>query len=418
MKNTILENINQRIIETAKILKLEKPVLEKLLRPNRCKKILIPVKMDGGRVKKFKGYRCQHNDARGPYKGGIRFHPEVSETEASALAAIMTLKTALLNLPLGGAKGTVEVDVRMLSEQELEKLSRGYIRGMAGIIGPNLDIPAPDINTNAKIMGWMLDEYEKIVGCHAPGAITGKPLSLGGSEVREYATGQGALFVIDEAVKKLGIAATAGQVKKDARIGIQGFGNAGSFMAKLLEREGYKIVAISDLCATVFNYMGLEVDDVIKYRDKNGCVGGYPGGQESKTDVVEHEVDILIPAAMENTITKKNAAHIKAKLIVELANSPITPEADEILNRKNIPIVPDILANAGGVTVSYFEQVQNATNYYWTEEEVLEKLKNKMVTAFNEVWKAKKKYGVSFRTAANVVAIERVAEAMRARGLS
>lgn len=390
-------------------LKIDGNIFEQLKSPRRCLEVSIPVKMDNGKIKVFRGYRCQHNNARGPYKGGIRFKNDVNQDEIKALAMLMTWKTALLDLPLGGAKGGIEVDPKKLSERELENLSRGYIRAIMSIIGPNLDIPATDINTNSRIMGWMLDEFENIAGYHSPGVITGKTLSIGGSYVRQYATGQGALYVVREAVKKIGF-------EKNSAVGIQGFGNAGSFMAKLLGKEGFKIVVISDLDGTIFNYMGLNVDDVIEHKNNTGSIVGYKGSQDSKEDAVGCEVDILIPAAMEGTIHKENADRIKAKLIVELANGPVTPEADVILDKKNIPIIPDILANAGGVTVSYFEQVQNASNYYWTEEDVLSKLEEKMKTAFDEVWKTKEKYEISLRLAAHIIGVKRVVEAMKDRG--
>jgi glutamate dehydrogenase/leucine dehydrogenase len=405
----MLNSVLLQLDKVNKILKIESNIFAQLKRPQRCLDVSIPVKMDNGEIKIFSGYRCQYNNAKGPYKGGIRFKTGVNQNEVNALAALMTWKTALMDLPLGGAKGAVDVDPKKLSITELENLSRGYIRAIMKIIGSDLDIPAPDINTDAKIMGWMLDEYEKIIGRHEPGAITGKPLNLGGSEVREYATGQGALYIANRAIEKLGL-------PKNATVGIQGFGNAGSFVAKLLQKEGYRVAVVSDLCGTVFNYMGIDVEDLMEYRKNSGSVCGYKGAQDSKKDAIEHEVDILIPAAMENTINKNNADKIRAKLIIELANSPVTPEADEILNKKNIPVIPDILANAGGVTVSYFEQVQNASNHYWTEKEVLAKLKEKMELAFDSVWKTKEKYEVDFRLAANIVGVKRVAEAMKNRG--
>ncbi|MFH0969714.1 MAG: Glu/Leu/Phe/Val dehydrogenase [Patescibacteria group bacterium] len=405
----IFDNILLQLEKVNKILKISPNIFEQLKSPQKCLDVSIPVRMDNGKIKVFKSYRCQYNNARGPYKGGIRFKTGVNQNEVNALAALMTWKTALMDLPLGGSKGAVDVDPRKLSNKELENLSRGYIQAIAKIIGPSLDIPAPDINTDAKIMGWMLDEYEKIAGQHVSGVITGKPLSLGGSKVREYATGQGALYIANKAIKKLGLS-------KNATVGIQGFGNAGSFVAKLLQKEGYRVAVVSDLCGTVFNYMGIDVEDLMEHKKNAGSVCGYKGAQDSKKDAIEHEVDILIPAAMEGTINKKNAGRIKARLIMELANGPVTPEADEILDKKNIPVIPDILANAGGVTVSYFEQVQNASNYYWTEKEVLAKLKEKMNSAFDEVWRTKEKYKVDLRLAANIVGVKRVVEAMKARG--
>lgn len=404
------ENALKHLEEVKSLIKLEDNIYSQLQAPQKILEVSIPVKMDNGEIKMFTGYRSQYSNARGAYKGGIRFHPDVNVSEVKALSAWMTWKTAVVNIPLGGGKGGVIVDPRQLSVRELEQLSRGYIRAIYKLIGPDVDVPAPDVYTDPRIMGWMMDEYEKLVGSHKPGVITGKPLSIGGSEARGYSTAQGAVYVLNEAVKRVGL-------DKGATVGIQGFGNAGMFMAKLLQKQGYKIVVISDSKGTACNYMGLDINGIERHKKETGSVLNYPGGDQTTGDhCLEYEVDILIPAALENSITKDNAGKIKAKLVVELANGPITPEADEILNKKNILVVPDILANAGGVAVSYFEQVQNAYTYYWTEEEVLKKLESAMVRAFNEVWKEKETYQTSMRMGAYALAVKRVAQAMKDRG--
>ena len=404
------ENSLKQLEQVKSLIKLEDNIYSQLQAPQKVLEVSIPVKMDNGEIKMFTGYRSQYNNARGPYKGGIRFHPDVNVSEVKALSAWMTWKTAVVNIPLGGGKGGVIVDPKQLSVRELEQLSRGYIRAIYKLIGPDVDVPAPDVYTDPRIMGWMMDEYERLVGSHKPGVITGKPLSIGGSEARSYSTAQGAVYVLNEAVKRVGLS-------KGATVAIQGFGNAGMFMAKLLQKQGYKIVVISDSGGTSCNYMGINVDDIEIHKKETGSVLDYPGGDKTKGDhCLEHEIDILIPAALENSITKENVGSIKAKLVVGLANGPITPEADEILNKKNILVVPDILANAGGVAVSYFEQVQNAYGYYWTEEEVLKKLEDVMVRAFNETWKEKENYQTSMRMGAYALAVKRVAQAMKDRG--
>ena len=392
------------------MIKLDENIHEQLRSPRRFLEVSIPVKMDNGSVKVFQGYRSQYNDARGPFKGGIRFHPEVSVEEVKALSAWMTWKTAVVNIPLGGGKGGVIVNPKELSDMELERLARGYIRSIHKIIGPHTDIPAPDVYTDPRIMGWMMDEYEKIKGEHLPGVITGKPLSLGGSLVRKYSTAQGAVYALLEAVDKIGLS-------KKSRVAIQGFGNAGSYVAKLLAQEGFIIAAISDSQGTIVNPLGLDVEKITQFKKENGTVKDFPGAESLKgSQILEQDVDILIPAALEGVITEKNADKIKAKLIVELANGPITLEADKVLEKKNILVVPDILANAGGVVVSYFEQVQNAYSYYWEEKLILDRLEKKMRQAFREIWQEKETYLCSLRMGAYALAVKRVVEAMQARG--
>ncbi|MFA7208682.1 MAG: Glu/Leu/Phe/Val dehydrogenase [Parcubacteria group bacterium] len=411
-----MENAYGNFLNSLKIVRnlisLEDNIYNQLLEPKRLLEVNIPVKMDNGKIKVFKGFRSHFNDARGPFKGGIRFHPDVSYDEVRALSAWMSIKTAVVNIPLGGGKGGVIVDPKELSENELEKLSRGYISAIYKFVGPELDIPAPDMYTDPRIMGWMLDEYEKLAGRHLPGVITGKPLSIGGSAARSYSTAQGGLYVLWEAVKKLGL-------PDQSTVAIQGFGNAGYNMAQILQTNGYKIVAVSDSKGTVVNRMGLDVDELYKHKQKTGSVANYMGAEEvGIAHCFEQEVDILIPAALENSIHKDNAREIKAKLIVELANGPITPEADEILVDMGVLVVPDILANAGGVTVSYFEQVQNAYGYYWSEEDVLQKLEKTMRIAFDEIWAKKEEYKTDMRIAAYILAVERIAQAMKDRGMA
>lgn len=395
--------------EMAGIIGLEKDILAQLLEPERVLKVSLPVRMDDGQIRVFQGFRSQFNDARGPYKGGIRFHEDVTEDEVKALSAWMTWKTAVVDLPLGGGKGGVIVDPKTLSDKELEGLSRAYIRAIAGFIGPDRDIPAPDVHTDPRIMAWMLDEYEKIYGRHVPGVITGKPLSLGGSEARSYATAQGGFYVLKSAFLKIGL--------EKARVAVQGFGNAGYHIADILKKAGHRIMAVSDSRATIVNPAGLDPEEVLKHKKTTGSVAGYPGAEGLGVEhCLEQDVDILIPAALENTINRNNAEDIKAKIILELANGPVTAEADEILKKKGVLVLPDILANAGGVTVSYFEQVQNTYGLYWSEREVLGKLEAVMVKSFGDVWERKERFGADMRTGAYLLALDRVAQAMRDRG--
>ncbi len=408
--NNPFQNSLKQLAEVSQLISLDDNVHRQLQEPRRFLEVSIPVKMDDGSVKIFKGFRSQYNDARGPFKGGIRFHQDVTVEEVKALSAWMTWKTAVVDIPLGGGKGGVIVNPKELSDMELERLARGYIRSIHKIIGPNIDIPAPDVYTDPRIMGWMMDEYEKIKGEHLPGVITGKPLSLGGSQVREYATAQGAVYVLLEAVKKIGLSSKS-------KVAIQGFGNAGSYMAQLLEKEGFIIVAVSDSQGTVVNFKGLNIKKLTEFKQKNKTIKGFPEAKNLEgSQILNQGVDILIPAALEGVITKENAHLIKAKLIIELANGPIIPEADKILEKNNVLVVPDILSNAGGVVVSYFEQVQNAYGYYWKEKDILEKLKEKMSGAFYTIWQEKENYKCSLRMGAYALAVKRVVEAMRARG--
>jgi glutamate dehydrogenase (NAD(P)+) len=389
------------------------PAVHGILRmPMRELHVSLPVKMDDGTVKVFQGFRVQYNDARGPNKGGIRFHPDETIDTVRALAAWMTWKCAVVDIPLGGGKGGVICNPKEMSEFELERLSRQYIDAVGRIIGPDKDIPAPDVYTTPQIMAWMMDEFSKITGYNSPGVITGKPLSIGGSAGRGDATARGGAYTVREAAKHLNI-----DLSK-ATVAIQGFGNAGQYAATLFSSIlGCKIVAVSDTKGGVYCEAGLDPDAVVKHKMTTGSVVGFPGTRPvSNEDLLELTVDVLVPAALEGVITGSNAGDIRAKIICELANGPTTPEADEILYKNNVFCIPDFLANAGGVTVSYFEWVQNEMAYYWEEDEVHAKLDKKMTKAFKDVLAMSLDYKVDMRTAAYMVSIQRVAEAMRLRG--
>lgn len=398
--------------KAATLMGLDKTVHARLQHPKREIHFSIPIKMDNGDVRVFQGYRVQYDNSRGPNKGGIRFHPDTDINEVKALSFWMTFKCATVGIPLGGGKGGVTVDPKKLSERELESLSRGFIRGLREDVGPTKDVPAPDVYTNPKIMAWMSDEYNTLHGEQLPGMITGKPLSVGGSAGRGYSTAQGGVYVVLELAKKM-------KFKKGAKVVIQGFGNAGSYMAKILAKRGYKIVGVSDSRGGIVNQAGLDPVAVEKHKMSTGSVANFPKAKNvTNEQLLTTECDILVPAALENVITVDNAGKIQAKAVVELANGPTTPEADEKLYKRGITVVPDILANAGGVTVSYFEQVQNAYNYYWSEAEVLAKLEPIMVNAFNAVWAAKEKYKCEMRTGAYIVSAKRIEEAMLAKGVA
>ena len=380
--------------------------------PERTLEVSIPLKMDDGSTKVFTGYRSQHSTVLGPAKGGVRYHQNVSLDEVKTLAFWMTCKCAVAGLPYGGGKGGIIVDPNTLSKRELEALTRAYIDRIAMIIGEKKDIPAPDMNTNAQIMGWMMDEYSKITGRFEPGFITGKAICVGGSLGRTAATGRGVVTAALEALKLKGIA------PQDATAAVQGFGNVGSWTAKLFNEEGVKVVAVSDVKGAIYNADGLDCNDVEKFAQANGSVVGYPGAQViTNAELLALEVTILSPCAMELQITKDNAANVKAQIVAEGANGPTTPEADEILSAKGVFVVPDILANGGGVTVSYFEWVQNLYRYFWSEEEVVEKQIVMMRNAFKNVYAASEKYGVNMRVAAYIVALSSLDEAMKVRGM-
>jgi glutamate dehydrogenase/leucine dehydrogenase len=382
-----------------------------LLSPDRVIEVSIPVKMDDGTLKNFTGYRSQHNSARGPYKGGIRYHQDVTKDEVMALSTWMSIKCATLDLPLGGGKGGIIVDPKTLSKTELEQLSRWWVQKLYKYIGPFDDVPAPDVNTNGEIMSWMVDEYSKLVGHWAPGAFTGKPLSIGGSLGRDTATAQGGLYVLEAYLK------SKWDTLQGKRVVIQGAGNAGLNMIELIEKTWAILVGTSDSKTAIYNESGLDISQIVSLKSEKKSLTEYQSGKHiSNNELLELSCDILIPAALENQITSENADRIQAKLIIELANGPITPDADIVLFAKNIPVIPDILANAGGVTVSYFEQVQNNTNYFWSREEVQTKLKLKMETALVWVLEMSESKNVMLRTASYVVAMKRILEAMKVRG--
>jgi glutamate dehydrogenase/leucine dehydrogenase len=404
------ENAQKQLKEAAKVMKLDDNILEVLKEPQRIMTVNIPVVMDDGSVKSFIGFRSQHNDFRGPTKGGIRYHPNVTLDEVKALSMWMTWKCAVVGIPYGGGKGGIIVNPKELSEKELEKLSRGFVTALRDFIGPEKDIPAPDVYTNPQVMAWMMDEYSLLHGKPSPGVITGKPLEIGGSKGRSYATAQGGVYTLIKAVEKLGMK------PEETTVAIQGYGNAGYYAAKILHGLGFKIIAVSDSKGAILKEDGLDPEAVFKHKKKTKSVKGFSGTKNiTNEELLELKCDVLVPAALENVITKDNAGKINTKIIVELANGPTTPEADDVLFKKGVLMIPDILANAGGVTVSYFEWVQNLMNYYWTEEEVLEKLKKIMDDSFDQVYATSKEYKVDMRVAAYVVAIKRVADAIKLR---
>ncbi len=406
-------HIAQRQIERAcEALNLPTTARKLLRRPLREFHAMLSVQMDDGSVEVFPAYRVQWNDARGPGKGGIRFHPQETVDTVRALAAWMTLKTAVMDLPLGGAKGGVICDPKHLSKSELERLSRAYIRAMSQAIGPDIDVPAPDVYTTPQVMAWMMDEYESIFSRRQPGVITGKPLCVGGSIGRNDATARGGIYAVREAANLLKIDL------KDKTAAIQGYGNAGSYAHQLaVELLGMRIVAVSDSRGGVYAPEGLDYRKVQEHKQRTGSVVGYPGAQPiSNEELLELEVTVLFPSALENVITERNAECIRAQIIAELANGPTTPEADEILHRRGVFVLPDILCNAGGVTVSYFEQVQNASNFYWDEATIHRLLDERITNAFATMHQTAIEYGVHNRLGAHIVAVKRVYEAMKVRG--
>ena len=396
----------------AEYLKLDQGLRQILRTPKRILEVSIPTKMDNGQVKVFSGYRVQHNVARGPAKGGIRYHPAVTLDEVKALAAWMTWKTATVNIPYGGGKGGVICDPKRMTKSELERMTRRYTSEILPIIGPERDIPAPDMYTDAQTMAWIMDTYSMTKGYSTLGVVTGKPLSIGGSEGRNEATARGCLVAVEEAcrVKKMSLRGTS--------VAIQGFGNAGSLAAKLFAEKKARIVAISDSRGGVFNSRGIDPLKAMRYKERSGTVVGMPGTSRiSNDELLTMKCDILIPAALENVITLNNADQIKAKIVAEAANGPTTPHADEVLARKGIMLLPDILANAGGVTVSYFEWVQDLQSFFWSEAEVNAKLESVMRRAFTEVHESARKHRTHMRTGAYCLAVGRVADATLVRGL-
>ncbi len=393
-------------------LKLDPWLREVLRRPKRQLVVAIPTKMDNGTVRVFEGYRVQHNLARGPAKGGIRYHPNVTLDEVKALASWMTWKCATVNIPYGGGKGGVVCNPKEMSQRELENMTRRYASEISIIIGPDRDIPAPDVYTNAQTMAWIMDTYSMTVGSTQLGVVTGKPIPIGGSQGRHEATARGVQFVTREACREKRIPL------KGAKVVVQGFGNAGSIAARLLSEDGASVIAVSDSSGGIHNSSGLNVKAVLEHKSRTGTLAAFPEAEAiSNERLLELECDILIPAALENQITVENASRIRAKIVAEAANGPTTPTADGVLHRNGVFLIPDILANAGGVTVSYFEWVQSLQAFFWEEGQVNQHLEKIMTRAFQEVLATSKKYGVHMRTAAYVLAVGRVAEATRIRGI-
>ncbi len=411
IEDSLAQKARKQLYKAAREIKLDSNLLKILENPMRVLKVSVPIRLDNGKTKVFTGFRCQYNNAKGPTKGGVRYHPGVTEEEVVALAAWMTWKCALLDLPYGGAKGGVICDSTKLSENELERMTRRYTSEIMPILGPHIDIPAPDVYTTSKTMAWIMDTFSMMKGYTEPSIVTGKPEILGGSKGRKEATGKGVAIITKEYFK------AQKKSLKGARIAIQGFGNVGGHAALFLSQMGAKIVAVSDVSGALISQDGLDVPGLIECVEKHACVIKHPGKQIDREEVLYQDVDILIPAALENQIHQKNAPKIKAKLIVEGANGPTTPEADEILEKNNISVIPDILANAGGVVVSHLEWVQALSGLFWEEDQVNAELERKMVKAFAEVWKGYIRKNIPLRCAAYTVAIERIAEIYKYRGL-
>lgn len=402
----------KQLSDACKIAEYDNEIYNALSEPERFVQIKLTMKMDDGSIKTFQGFRSQYNSARGPMKGGIRWHPDESASLVKALSAWMTWKTACVDIPLGGAKGGIICDPRNMSDREIETLARSYIRQIADFIGPNIDVPAPDVYTNPQIMAYMLDEYETIVRRHAPSVITGKPIPLGGSAGRSIATAQGGIYTIREAAKDIGLNLNG------AKVAVQGYGNAGFWAAKILQDDfNCNIIAVSDSKGAIFNNDGIDAQAAADHKSQTKSVIGLNGTKQiTNKELLELECDVLVPAALENVITKKNANNINCKILAELANGPTTPDADLILNEKGIDVIPDFLCNAGGVTVSYFEMVQGYYRYFWTEKEVFEALDRVMTRAYRSTVEQAKKSNTHNRMGAYIIALERVIEAMKLRG--
>ncbi len=403
----------KQLDEAAKLIKLDKGLHQVLASPKRVLTVSLPIKMDSGEVRVFTGFRSQHNDARGPYKGGIRYHPQVTIDEVKALSMWMTWKCAVADIPYGGGKGGIICNPKEMSEGELERLTRRYAYAIADIIGPHTDIPAPDVYTGGREMAWIMDTYSALKGNYVqPELITGKPLAIGGSLGRNEATGRGLSFTVREAVTRLKIN------PKASTVAVQGFGNAGQFASQLVQEQGAKVIAASDSRGGVYNKAGIDIATLRRHKEKTGSVVGFSGSKSiSNEEILETDCTILIPAALENQITGKNASRVKAKIVAEAANGPTTPEADDILYKNKVMVIPDILANGGGVTVSYFEWLQNLRRDYWTENEVNARLDKNITKAFNDVYATHEKYGVNMRKASTLLAVNRVVEAIKIRGL-
>ncbi|MEG3988723.1 Glu/Leu/Phe/Val dehydrogenase [Microcoleus sp. S28C3] len=420
MSDSLFADASRRLERALKYVSLSEDTIERLKHPKSSLIVSIPVRMDDGSLRIFQGYRVRYDNTRGPSKGGVRYHPGVSLDEVQSLAFWMTFKCAVLNLPFGGAKGGITLNPKELSKLELERLSRGYVDAIADFIGPDVDIPAPDVYTNPMIMGWMMDQYNIIKRQLSPAVVTGKPVTIGGSLGRDTATAMGAFFVVQTLLPKFEL------TPQDTTVAVQGFGNAGAEIAELLWKAGYKVVAVSDSQGGIYAKQGLDIPSIRGFKDSNkGIKAIYCEG--SVCNIIEHEiltneqllaldVDVLVPAALENQITEANVNDVKAKFIFEVANGPIDSAADLVLETRGIHVIPDILVNAGGVTVSYFEWVQNRSGLYWTLEEVNERLKHKMVEETEAIWKKSQELSVSMRTAAYVYGLNRLGEAMNAKG--
>ncbi len=409
MSEDLFKEATKPFLEAAKLIKLDKKIEEKLLKHNNIIKVDIPLKMDDGTTKVFVGFRAQHNNIRGPYKGGIRYHPNVSEGEVKALSFWMTIKNTIVGVPFGGGKGGIRFNPKEMSQAELERLTREFTKQIVEHIGPNKDVPAPDVNTNPQTMAWIMDEYSKIVGYSAYGVVTGKPIEVGGSLGRTAATGLGAFFVTQEAEKNADFMCKC--------VAVHGFGNVGLHYARICHENGLHVMAVADSKGIVMNKDGLDIPELIEHKKKTRSVLGFKGGKEiSDKEFFGIDVDILCLASLEKTLNKNNVNLVKAKIVLEIANGPTTPEADAVLKRKGIKLIPDVLANAGGVAVSYFEWVQNNIGYYWEEDEVNEKLKKLMTEAYSYVHEVAQEFETDMRTAAYIYAIRKLARVYELRG--
>lgn len=405
------QNAIAQLTKATQVAQFDQFFIERLKHPDRYVEVSIPVRMDNGTERIFQGFRSQHNNARGPYKGGIRFHPNVDLDEVRALSFWMTFKCAVVNVPFGGGKGGIIVDPKTLTEGEIERLSRGYVQKMYHVLGPELDVPAPDVNTNGVIMGYMLDEYETMIGKKAPATFTGKALAQGGSEGRTEATGFGGGYIVRELINN-------GTLKRSdglpSTVAIQGFGNVATYFAQSMVTQGLKVVALSDSKGGIYNPTGIDPVAAETHKKETGSLSGFAGTTNiTNTDLLELDVDVLVPSALENVLTEANASRIKARVVVEMANGPTTEAADRIFEERGVIVIPDILANSGGVATSYFEWYQNMHNERWTKEDVLTKLDELMVVAFADVRAAKERYNTSYRNAAYIVAAERIRAAMK-----
>jgi glutamate dehydrogenase (NAD(P)+) len=406
-----LENAQAQFDEAAQLLEIDPGLIEIIKQPRRSTIVSLPIQMDDGSFRIFTGYRVQHSIVRGPAKGGIRYHPDVNLDEVRALAAWMTWKCAVVNIPFGGGKGGIACDPAKMSKGELERLTRRYAADLADLFGPDTDVPAPDVNTNEQTMAWFMDTYSMHARRTVPGVITGKPVRLGGSRGRREATGRGVQFCVREATEYLGMDIT------QCRVAVQGFGNVGSIGAELINQNGAKIVAASDVRGAIHNPAGMNMSQLLEHVKRTGSVVGFSGAQPLTTSIIEYDCDILVPAALENQITHENAGKVKAKIVAEGANGPTTHDADKILKERGIFVIPDILCNSGGVTVSYFEWVQNNQGFYWTEKEVNERLEQYMVKAFHDVLEIAEESKATMRVAAFMLAIRRVIEVVKLRGV-